>query len=75
MAAHILGELVKDKGTVARSFVRVFSHHDQVCNLLLSSLIQISCKRCRPENFPIMFWIVRHFSILRKLEEILIIKS
>ncbi|XP_067037684.1 ras GTPase-activating protein 3-like isoform X1 [Acropora muricata] len=34
MAAHILGELVKDKGTVARSFVRVFSHHDQVVDFI-----------------------------------------
>ncbi|KAK2573278.1 Ras GTPase-activating protein 3 [Acropora cervicornis] len=34
MAAHILGELVKDKGTVARSFVRVFSHHEQVVDFI-----------------------------------------
>lgn len=33
-AAHILGELVKDKATVARSFVRVFSHHNQVVDFI-----------------------------------------
>jgi len=34
-AAHILGDLVKDKASVARSLVRVFSHHNQVCSALL----------------------------------------
>ncbi|CAH3105439.1 unnamed protein product [Porites lobata] len=33
-AAHILGELVKDKATVARSLVRVFSHHNQVVDFI-----------------------------------------
>ena len=31
-AAHILGEIVRDKISVARSLVRVFSHHDMVCS-------------------------------------------
>ncbi|KAJ7377019.1 Ras GTPase-activating protein 2 [Desmophyllum pertusum] len=33
-AAHILGDLVKDKATVARSLVRVFSHHNQVVDFI-----------------------------------------